>query len=135
MGKHLVVAVATAMLVGGVAVAAPARAVNGSARSTAPPSVLAAPAAKGSTTLWIHGKGVRVWKTWYHHRGGGYDGHFGATSVPRGTYAFAEINWNSGRHTIVPVKVHTTHVYRGAKSVYLRACVWERNNLWCGSPW
>ena len=124
----------TALIGGGVAVA-PAQAAVLSTHSAAVASVQAMPNDAASTTLWIHGKAAHVWKSWERFNKGGYKGHFGAYSVAKGVNVFAQIDWNSGRRDIVLVKPHSTHVYYGAKSVYLTACTWYDNAVRCSGLW
>lgn len=125
-----------AALISGGVTAAPAGAVTQPASSAA--AAQAQVTAKSSipqTTLWIHGKAAHVWKTWYRYSKGGYKGHFGAKSVNANAFVIAEIHWNSGRYEIINVKPKSTHVYYGAKKVYLRVCDMHGRTMYCSARW
>ncbi|MBL1100262.1 hypothetical protein [Streptomyces coffeae] len=133
--KHLAAAAAAVALVSGALAVGPADAASRSTGSASGAAAQAGTSRVPSTTVWIHGKAAHVWKTWHHYSGGGYKGHFGATSVDRDVQVMAEIYWNSGRYQIVPVKPRSTHTYNGARAVYLRAWDWHGQNMYCGDRW
>jgi hypothetical protein len=125
----------TALISGGIA-ATPAGAITQSASSTtASQAQVTLKSSTPQTTLWIHGKAAHVWKTWYHYSKGGYKGHFGAKSVNANAFVIAEIYWNSGRHEIKNVKPNSTHVYYGAKKIYLRVCDMHGQTMYCSAKW
>ncbi|WP_306317077.1 MULTISPECIES: hypothetical protein [unclassified Streptomyces] len=72
-----------------------------------------------------------VGKTWHKDGRGGYNGHLkwaGAWGHPS---VQMRVNWESGRRTQKKMKFGKTYVYRGAWSVYMRAC----DSTGCGKWW
>lgn len=73
--------------------------------------------------LWSpQGRNIGVEKTWKCDGHGGYNGTFRWWKAEDHVWAQMRVNWESGRRTQKKMKFGKLYTYKGAKSVYMRAC-------------
>ncbi|MFB9836051.1 hypothetical protein [Actinoallomurus acaciae] len=73
--------------------------------------------------LWSpKGRNIGVYKSWKCDGHGGYNGTFYDWKADNGVWTQMRVHWESGRLEQKKMKFGKHYTYKGAYSVYLRAC-------------
>jgi hypothetical protein len=85
-----------------------------------------------SAEIWSpKDRGIAVEKWWKCDGHGGYNGKLRWWGTEDGASAEMRINWESGRRTQKHMTLGKVYTYKGARSVYIRAC----DSSGCGGWW
>lgn len=120
------VSAGTLVLAGtGMADAAPTGVAPSKATATGQDGIrpMACKSGHADAELWSpKGRNIGVYKSWKCDGHGGYNGTFYDWKAEDGVWTQMRVNWESGRVEQKKMKFGKKYTYKGARSVYMRAC-------------
>jgi hypothetical protein len=131
--KRVTLGLAILIFGGGLSVAGGATANASTAPvATAATQVMACKSGHGEGELWSPaGRNIGATKTWKCDGHGGYNGNFQWVKADDNVWAEMLVNWESGRTEHKKMTFGKKYTYKGAYSVYIRAC----DSTGCGGWW